>query len=377
MPYRVGLMISTPDDSGEELLDGVVEFVRMHSHWTAEFSAWWNPSHPSDFRGFDGLIVRGPERFGKTVQTLSIPIVDVSCSYPMPIPRVAPDNAAIGRLAAKHFLERGHRNLAFVGRSAPLFAQLRLEGFRKTAAEAGADVAVFVKPGLKGWSRESIVGPIRQWIQRLPRPLAVMGDDDDTARLVLEACRNLYHVPEEVAVIGVNNNEHLCELSTPALSSIDTGSKRVGYRAATLLDELMNGRPAPRDPIYVAPGDVQIRRSSDVYAIEDPAVAKAMRYIQDNAVNGITLRDICNEVLLSPRSLELRFRQATGRSPRDQIRLVKLQKATRLLETGMSIATIAAQAGFSSQSRFGQQFRKHTGQTPLAYRRGLHEGRAN
>jgi LacI family transcriptional regulator len=302
---------------------------------------------------------------------------------------VAPDNIAIGRLAAQHFLERGHRNVAFLGHSTPLFEQHRLQGrrstplfvlhrlqgFQETAQAAGAEVFIFVQPGLQGWSRESVMAPIRQWLAQLPRPLAVMGDDDDTARLVLEACRNHFHVPEEIAVIGVNNNVHLCELSTPALSSIDTGSQRVGFQAAALLNDLMNGKSPPSEPIAVVPGDVQVRRSSDVYAIQDPAVAKAMRYIQDHATDEITIPDICNEVFLSARNLELRFKQATGRSPRDQIRVVRIQRAMRLLATGVSIATVATQSGFSSQSRFGQLFRRHTGMTPLAYRRGLHEGR--
>lgn len=392
MGIRVGLMIATPDDSGQELLDGVVDYVRSHPHWTAESSAWWNPRQLADFKGFDGLLIRGPERLGKVVRSLTIPVVDVSCSYPMPpgIPRVAQDNLAIGRLAANHFLERGHRSLAFLGhstpkfdqhrlqgrRSTPLYVQDRLRGFQEAAQAGGAEVFIFVQPGLHGWSRETVLTPIRRWLEHLPRPLAVMGDDDDAARLILEACRGHFHVPEEIAVIGVNNDLHLCELSTPALSSIDTGSRRVGFRAAALLDDLIHGKPLPSEPIAVAPGDVQVRRSSDIYAIQDPIIATAMRYIQDHAVDDIKVKDICSEVFLSSRSLELRFKQATGRSPRDQIRLVRMQRATRLLATGMSIATVASQAGFSSQSRFGQLFRRQMGMTPLAYRRVLLEGQS-
>src|SRR5688572_28446045 len=127
MGFRDGLMITTPDDSGQELLDGVVDYVRMQPHWTAESSAWRNTKSPADFKGFNGLLIRGPGRLVKAVRSLAIPIVDVSCSYLMPpnIPRVAPDNVAIGRSAAHHFLERGHRNLAFLGHSTPMFDQHR------------------------------------------------------------------------------------------------------------------------------------------------------------------------------------------------------------------------------------------------------------
>lgn len=376
MPFRVALMIATPDDTGRELLDGVVEYVRLHRNWTAESSAWWNPRRLADFHGFAGLLIRGPERFGKVVQTLNIPIVDVSCSYPMPphVARVTSDNVAIGRLAAEHFLQRGHRNLAFVGRSTPLFAQHRLKGFREAAQAGGAEVSEFVKPGLQGWSRDAIAAPLRQWLQKLPRPLAVMGDDDEIAHLVLETCRDLLHVPEEVAVVGVNNNEHLCELSTPALSSIDTSSQRVGFRAAALLDDLMNGKAPPAETIFIAPGELHVRRSSDIYAIHDPLIAEAMRHIQKHAIDGVSIRELCDRALLSPRTLELRFQQATGRSPRDQIRLVRMQAAMKFLASGISIAAVAAQAGFSSQSRFGQMFHRQMGMTPLAYRRSLHEG---
>jgi len=379
MAFRVGLLIHSPDNSGNQLLDGIVQYVRLNPHWNAEYTAWWRPKRLTDFLGLDGIIIRPSQNLPiRLVADLSIPVVDVSSSHRKlsHIPRVGVDNIAVGQVGARHFLDRGHKNLAFVGRTKLVFARHRSQGFEQVAKDAGASVFSFTSAGrLSGWSRESVLEPIAQWLKTLPKPLGVMADSDNTARLVLEACRGHLRVPEEVAVVGVDNDDHLCELSTPALSSIALDLQRVGFRAASLLEELMNRRKVAKDPIYLPPGELHVRRSSDVFAVQDEVVAKAMRYIQDNAHEGLTVRNICRHVMTAPRSLELRFRQAIGRSPREEIRLARIRLAKKLLSTPISIASVAAKVGFSSQSRFGFLFKQDTGVSPLAYRRQLHEGR--
>ena len=377
MNYRVGLLIASPDSSGEQLLNGIVDFVRHNPHWIVQHSDWWKPKRRSDYDGFDGLIVRQPIiGLPKLARKLSVPIVDIS-SHRRPmsgIPRVTVDNYAVGKIGAEHFLRRGYRNLAFLGRKAPMYSRDRLRGFQETAEAGGAQVFVYAQPGLYGWSRESVLKPVHRWLRQLPRPLAVMGDSDSAARIILEACQPDIGVPEEVAVVGVDNNIWVCELCKPPLSSISLELRRVGYRAASLLEDLMRGKKSPSQPIVVPPGDLCLRRSADVFAVQDRAVAKAIRFIEDHATDKVSIQSVCRHVFLSKRSLELRFRKATGRSPREEIRHVRMRLARNLLGTPMSIAAVAAKAGFSDQSRFGRIFKRHTGMSPLAYRRSLHEG---
>jgi LacI family transcriptional regulator len=182
-------------------------------------------------------------------------------------------------------------------------------------------------------------------------------------------------VPEDVALVGVDNDDMICETADPPLSSVSVPWERIGYYMAARLDRLMNGRPALRRLPIAGPGPLVVRRSSDVYAVEDEAVVRACCYIRDSISRPIGVEDAARAAAVSRRGLERRFRRTLGRSPLDEIRRVRLDLAKRLLrDTSLTLAAIATRSGFSSSSRFSAVFSIVAGQTPGRYRASFRPG---
>ncbi|MEM9644769.1 MAG: substrate-binding domain-containing protein, partial [Planctomycetota bacterium] len=210
-----------------------------------------------------------------------------------------------------------------------------------------------------------------KWIRGLPRPIAIMGCYDFKAQQVLDACRQLnIAVPEEVSVLGVDNDHLICELSEPTLSSIIPDTKRTGFEAAELLQRMMSGESVSTDePLITQPLGIEIRESTDTIAIEDESVAKALQYIRRHANNNIRVTDILRYVSLSRRSLEHRFKKCVGRSPHEEIQRVRIRRIKSLLsETTLSIQQIATQGGYEYGEYMSAAFRRETGMTPSEYR---------
>jgi LacI family transcriptional regulator len=182
-------------------------------------------------------------------------------------------------------------------------------------------------------------------------------------------------VPEEVAVVGVENDELFCTMSDPPMSSVETPSKRIGYEAAALLHRMINGRPAPRAPILLPPVEIVVRASSQKVAVSDPDIVRAMHFITDNAAEPITVKDILKEVAMSRRSFERRFREVTGRSPKTQIDAAHIARAKGLLvNTDLAIPRVAVQSGFVGREVFSRVFAHHMGIAPSAYRKRFRTG---
>jgi LacI family transcriptional regulator len=221
------------------------------------------------------------------------------------------------------------------------------------------------------WEREQAI--LAKWISRLPTPIGVFACDDDRGREVLEACKLAQlNVPEEVAVVGVDNDEVFCELADPPLSSIALNAETAGYRAAALLDEMMQGRARKRQQIVVEATGVITRRSTDIVAVDDAGVAKALQFIRRLHGRNISVDRVSEEVAVSRRSLEKRFRRVVGRTILEEIQLTRLETAKRLLlETTHPISKVAEIAGFGSTGYFIQFFQKQVGKTPRRYRVAL------
>ena len=198
-----------------------------------------------------------------------------------------------------------------------------------------------------------------------------MAADDKRARQVLEVCRLTgIQVPDEVAVIGVDNDEMLCQLSHPSLSSIESGARRVGQEAAALLDQMMSGRKPRKHKMMVNPEGVVTRQSTDVLAVDDGDVARAVALIRGNAGAGITPYAVCSALSVSRTTLELKFKRAMGHTLFAEIRRVQLQRAESLVrESDLSLKQIAAQAGFVSVQHMTTLFSAQFGSPPAAYRR--------
>jgi LacI family transcriptional regulator len=211
---------------------------------------------------------------------------------------------------------------------------------------------------------------LRRWLQALAKPVGIFAGHDVWALQVVEACRFAgLRVPEDIAVVGVDNDDLLCELARPSLSSVIVPAERVGYEAAALLDRLLAGQQPPRQPVFIPPPGVVSRQSSDVLAIEDPVVAQAVRFLRDSAHLPLRVADVLRAVPVSRRALERRFQAVFERGLAAEIRRLRIDKARQLLaESDLPMNRIAERSGFSSQYQLSRAFRREVGTTPTAYR---------
>lgn len=280
------------------------------------------------------------------------------------------DSEGAVRLAVEHLLEKGLRHFAFVGIAGKVWSDRRQQAFVQQIAEAGHEAHVYhcASRCRPPWSREQAA--MSRWLAALPKPVGVLACNDDRGREVLAACRQArLRVPEEVAVIGVDNDELLCDLSDPPLSSVALGAERAGFEAAALLDGLMAGRVKKPQRLVAAALGVVARRSTDVLHHEDPDVAAALRFIHDNAGQPIRVYDVVADSGDARRTLEIRFRQALGRSIHTEIQRTRLERARQLLlETDLPLPKVAQACGFGSPSYLASVFHRNLGVTPIKYR---------
>ena len=314
-------------------------------------------------------------RLAQAVRRTGLPAVDLRFSVPqVGLPGVGIDNQTVVRLALEHLSDSGFKHFGFCGlpRKRNIWMDLRCDLFQQFVRAAGFPCHVFQGPP----RREPATWEVEQehlaaWVLGLPKPIGVMACNDDRGQQVLDACRRVnVLVPDEVAVIGVDNDEILCNLSSPPLSSVDINTQQVGYQAAALLDRLMAGEPPPPQPLLLAPRGVVPRESTDVLATEDRELAAAIRFIREHACEGLRLKDFLRTASLSRRALERRMRKLLGRSPKDEIIRVQLERAKQLLTgTNLSAAAIAEKCGFSQPRYFNQVFHRKVGVPPGEYRR--------
>jgi LacI family transcriptional regulator len=271
------------------------------------------------------------------------------------------DDAAVGRRGAEHFLRAGHRVLVFYSPDRRAFAKVRYAGFAARCEEAGVEARLVEEAGeLESALRERAGGP-----------LAVMGCNDRAALLALEACRAAgRRVPEDAAVLGVDDDDLVQALANPPLSSVNTARDRVGFEAAALLERMMSGERVDAGTVVrVAPKGVVARRSTDATAVSDADVAEAARFIHTHAGRGISVDDVAAAATVSRRQLERRFRSAMGHSLLEEITRCRVDRARQLLlDTELTLEQIARAAGFTSASYFSVVFKRATGQTPQRYR---------
>ncbi|MGC4031103.1 MAG: substrate-binding domain-containing protein [Tepidisphaeraceae bacterium] len=315
-----------------------------------------------DVSHYDGLIVQAATKeFLKQLLRSKRPMVNVSSALPMTeLPSVASDDLAVGRLAADYFLKRGYRSFVFVQQDEREFVQVRHRGFATRLSES-AQTCSRVRDGQ----------PLLDTIQRSERPLAVMGANDRAALAALDACRTAgLNVPEDVAVLGVDNDDLVQSLAYPPLSTINTARQRIGFEAAAMLEKLILGETPTQTPLLVPPTGIITRQSTDLLAVHDTEVADAMRFITAHAGRRISVTDVLREVPLSRRQLERKFRVALGRSILDEILRCRIDRARQLLlETELALPQVADASGFASASYFSVVFTKATGSTPAEFRR--------
>lgn len=368
---QVALLIETSNAYARGLLQGIVHYIREHDAWAFDLMEQGRGDDPPAWLASwvgDGIIARiETARIAQAVVRAGLPAVDVSAARLVPaLPWVETDDAQIARLAAEHLLERGFKHFAFCGDARFNWSRWREEHFVARIAAAGFEVAVHTPEG----ELAAQGADLRGWLEALPKPVGIMACYDIRGQQVLDACRSSgLAVPGDVAVIGVDNDELLCDLASPPLSSVVPNTRRAGYEAAALLDRLMGGKRVPATPHLIAPLGVAARQSTDVLAIDDRDIARAVQFIREHACEGIGVGDILRAVPLSRRVLEQRFQKLLGRTPREEILEVRLARVKRLLvETELPLYLIAERTGFEHVEYLSVVFKRETRRTPSQWR---------
>jgi len=351
---------------------GVTEYASRH-RWHLDAHMANNTIIPYGWKG-DGIITALDRRADliKFVLGARVPRVDVTFARPeIRIPRVIGNNELIGRMAAEHFLERGLRCFAWFAGKAGNVEKLRAEAFVSTLDEHGFSCrSLAVKSARSGNDWLNMRESLGRQLQDVPKPVGVFAFNDYDASSVIDAC-NAYKmaVPDDVAVLGVDNNELVCTCSSVPISSINHDLERIGYRAAALLGQLMNGAKAPAGAIMIPPRGITVRQSTDTMAINNPVLRKALLFLRNNFSRRFTVADVSDDAGVSRRTLECLFRNELKRSIHDEILRIRLNHARDyLLNTKYRVTDVAARAGFCHPQHLNNSFRAVYGLTPLRYR---------
>lgn len=387
MPHRrqVALIVETSNTYSRDVLHGLRSWMREHEAWAIRLSEQGRgaavPAWLTGWRG-DGIIARVEnETIAAALKATRLPVVDVSAALPQPVfPRVVTDSAAVTKLAAEHLTGRGFKRFAYCGdprfhwstqRAGYFVTQLRQAGF---GCEVFAPAAARAGPG----AVEGEVRDIARWLQRLPKPVGVLACYDIRGQQVLEACRFAgLSVPDEVAVMGVHNDDVLCDLCDPPLTSVIPNARRAGYVAAGLLADMMNRKRVPVAVHAIEPIGVAARQSTDVVAVSDPKLSAAVRFIRDRAAANIGVADVLRAVPMARTLLERKFKQLLGCTPHEHIARTRLELVRNLLvTTTLAVGEIAERSGFEHAEYLSVAFRRATGLTPSEFRAQHRDGGA-
>jgi LacI family transcriptional regulator len=379
-PPGVILLIPSSREFDRGLRRGIVEYAHAHGPWIFHEEAppylqtltpRQRSSNMRQWRAQGAIILQS--RLDE-VKSLHIPTI-VSIETRILDKRyyqVHCANQEIGWMAGRTLAGLGLRHFAFCGWKGLEFSDNRALGFIQSIKEVGCAVEIYSSPmpnlGRSWYSEER---QLARWLLSLPHPVGLLACNDDKARMVAETCRmHEISVPDKIAILGVDNDEQVCRSATPPLSSIALASERGGYEAATLLARLMAGRNPPTKTITIYPARVVPRQSTDMLAVEDPALVRALRFARQNSNQNLAVADLVEAAGLSRRSLQDRFMRTLARTPMDEIRRCRVERLSQLLlETNMTVGEIAAACGFEADAHVARFFSRQVGMTPLAYRK--------
>jgi LacI family transcriptional regulator len=375
---RIILLVETSHEYGRGLLRGIAKYSRIHGPWSFITGA---PHycradilrHSKAIRHYkpDGLIVREPRNL-QVFFDLKIPFIVSPIQPSAKIPAIVSNAELIAQMAATHLIERGFRRFAFCGFSDMIWSRDRRNAFRRIIESRGDEFRCFertVSGLVNPLSKE--YGLLLAWLRSLPKSLGVMSCNDDMGRIVLQGCKTMsIPVPEQMAVIGVDNDHTICELTDPPLSSVALDAEMAGFQAAELLDRLIHGEKMNGQIIDHHPSMVVSRQSTDILSIEDTTVREALQYIRMNSKDPIQVADVAQAVGISRRFLHEKFRQSLGYSVSHQIKRIRVDHIIHmLLETRLPIAQIAATLNFTSTEHISRYFRDAMGTSPNEYRK--------
>lgn len=375
---KVMLLIDPGREYERSLLRGISRFSQLHGPWIFQREMpFWEVRQRrallAQLEQVDGIIMR--ERTGMAeIVALGKPTIVSSYLQERPPASawIVSDHAAMGRLAAEHLLERGFSHFAFCGYASFFWSRQRCEGFQARLAQAGHAASVYRRPRLSRpdqWRAEQQV--MADWLISLPKPVAIMTCVDELSQQVVEICKAInLAIPDQVAVIGVDNDEFICALSALQLSSIAIGAEPAGFTAAAMLSALMAGRSVGERTILVQPQCVVTRASTDTLAVADPHLAQAGRFIQEHCQHPLPVEAVARAAGLSRRVLEKRFRTCLRRTIGQEIRRQRTDLIERMLvDTDLPVADIAASLGFQDPAHIARYFRIRHAMSPLSFRK--------
>ena len=373
------MLIETSRAYGRGLVEGIARYAEEHGPWSIYFDERGLcdplPRWLKNWRG-DGIISRTTHKLDMAkLLGVRLPVVELFPNPALNTPLVRPNEETIARLAAEHFLDRGLSNLAFFCTDQGHWARWRGQAFQRVLQERGYHCHTFRSvPGRRPAGKKPRPIDDRKvirWLHGLPKPCGVFCATDLHAMQLTRSCRTCgILVPEQIAVLGVDNDPVICGVCFPRLSSIELGSARIGYEAAALLDRAMAGESPPDEGVCVEPVQVITRQLTDTLAIEDPDMAQAARLIREQACRRLRVAHVAEVLGLSRRVFEQRFRSALHRNPKEEIVRVQMERAKMLLSgTDMPVALVAKESGFTSLAYFSRAFRQQIGLTPRDYRK--------
>ncbi len=358
-----------------DIVSGIHEWASRHTDWDLLFD-FGISSRESEIGllattlGADAVVCHAPHDQADPLLR-KIPFVSTMLArWPCEWPVVTVDDVAVGRMAAEHLIERGLRHFAVLTSEGEPFNRRR-NGFCARVAEEGlACQFISIDGSLRGMEVDRQLPQLLDWIVQLPRPCGLLIWRDSRAIRIIHAIQSRgLAVPDDVAVIGVNNDELACRLTGVPLTSVDVNGKEIGRQAARLLDQMLSGRPTPSE-VLVPPRGVVARQSTDLRLVADDDVARAVQYIRDNLHRPTGVADLLREVPVGRRVLERKFRTVLGRSPYDEIRRAKVERAKQLLaESEMKIDEVARAVGFRRRAHLTAAMSQFAGETPGRYRR--------
>ncbi|MEM9645494.1 MAG: DNA-binding transcriptional regulator [Planctomycetota bacterium] len=381
MKRHVALIVETSSVYGRDLLSGIVRFMRMHDQWSVflEQRDLWKqpPSWLNDWHG-DGIISRATTpRLLEAIASTGVPLVEVTDRRgESELPQIRSDDSAIGRTGAEHLIERGFKRFGFCGFKGEAWSKRREEAFvsavnAKSVSECSRFNSAWHGPSARTWEaeQESIV----TWLRQFVPPFAIMACNDLRGQQVIDACSTLnLAVPEQVAVIGVDNDALLCRVCSPPLSSVIPNAELVGFKAAETLAQLMNDESVHQKIQRIEPLGVATRQSTDVVAIDDRGIAAALHYIREHACKGLSVAEVVRDSAVSRSTLERQMRKYLGRTPQEEIRHVQVKRVKELLlTTDLSAERIASLCGFEHPEYLLVVFKRITGLTTTEFRRRM------
>ena len=352
-----------------QLLQGIWKYCQK-SGWILETSMMNYGVIPEFWEGDGILTILYPNRpqLVDFVKSRRVKTVNMTADIPYGA-HVLLDNHRCGEMAADHLLRRGFKRLAFLQFSNASDIVDRLAGFQKSAKKAGAEFLLLNASKIKESRKRTHLKWLSEQLTQLPRPIGVLAQSDTRANLLINACESIgIKIPEEIAVVGIDNNEIVCKSAPVPITSVDSNRGRLAYEAAALLDRLMNHEAPPVGPIIIPPKEIVVRQSSNILAIDHPEVAAALRFIWEHFTESITVENVNHQSRMSRCGIYRAFEKYVGRSIGDEINRKRFEKAKILLSSSdLKHYEIASQCGFSSGEHFSRAFMREFGVAPSRY----------